>query len=478
MKKKARQAAHVDDGRPDMSDAPSRREAQRARGRTLRTDCPRSSHAKVVLGQTSRDPLGLLEQSNEGRVEHLLPVRYSRMLESPFAFFRGTAVLQAHDLKGTPSAGVIVQCCGDCHVMNFGGFASPERTLIFDINDFDESFPAPFEWDVKRLAVSFVLAARWLGFDDESAREAVESTVGGYRTFMRLLSDLKALEVWYMQITETDVEEYFADDPKVLRYLQQRVDKAERSTSEAVFHKITTVVNGRPRIVDQPPLLYHVDPSVLELQRDAVPFFDGYRKSLPAAHQHLLDRFELVDLAFKVVGVGSVGTHCFITLWMADEDDPLFLQVKEARPSVLEGLAGPSPWKSNGERVVTGQRLMQSASDIFLGWCKGKRGIDAYVRQLRDHKVAPDLAGMSPGLLASTGELCGRALARAHAKSGQAAAVDGYLGGSDNFDRAIGKYALAYADQVEEDYEGFRAAVKAGRFPVETLPSEMEAAIR
>src|SRR5262245_38290228 len=227
------------------AEAPSRREVLRAQGRTLRTACPRSSHAKIVLGQTQRDPLGLLEQSNAGRVEQLLPVRFSRMLESPFAFFRGTAVLQAYDLKGTPSAGVIVQCCGDCHVMNFGGFASPERTLVFDITDFDETFPAPYEWDVKRLAVSFVLAARWLGFDDESAREAVESMVLGYRTFTKILADLKALDVWYMQITESDVEKYFADDPKVLKYLYQRVQKAERSTSEAVFHKLTHVVNGR-----------------------------------------------------------------------------------------------------------------------------------------------------------------------------------------------------------------------------------------
>jgi uncharacterized protein (DUF2252 family) len=481
MKRKARPAEDGGDdwAAADLSnDAPSRREAQRAHGRSLRGDCPRSSHGKVVRGQSSRDPLGLLEQSNVGRVENLLPVRYSRMLESPFAFFRGTAIVQAYDLKGTPAAGVIVQCCGDCHVMNFGGFASPERSLIFDITDFDETFPAPFEWDVKRLAVSFVLAARWLGFDDEAAWEAVESVVGTYRTFMREFAEMKTLEVWYAQITEEDVVRHFADDPKALKYLWERVKKAEKSTSEAVFHKITRVVNGRPRIVDQPPLLYHVDPSVLDLERDAVPFFDDYRKSLPAAHQNLLGRFELVDIAFKVVGVGSVGTHCFITLWMADDDDPLFLQVKEARPSVLEGLAGPSPWKDNGERVVTGQRLMQSASDIFLGWSKGKHGHDAYVRQLRDHKVAQELAGMSRGLLASTGELCGRALARAHAKSGQAAAIDGYLGSSTNFDTAIAIYALAYADQMEKDYADFQDAVEAGRFPVESMPSGLEAAIR
>jgi uncharacterized protein (DUF2252 family) len=478
MNKKSNRPADDGDDRDEVSDAPSRRETLRARGRSLRGDCPRSSHGKVVLGQTSRDPLSLLEQSNAGRVEHLLPVRYSRMLESPFAFFRGTAVLQAYDLRGTPSAGVIVQCCGDCHVMNFGGFATPERSLTFDMTDFDETFPAPFEWDVKRLAVSFVLAARWLGFDDPSAWVIVERVVGAYRTYMREFAGMKALEVWYAQIDEEAVVRHFADNPKALKYLRQRVEKAEKSTSEAVFHKLTTVVNGRPRIVDQPPLLYHVDPSVIDLKGDAVPFFERYRESLAPAHRQLLERFELVDVAFKVVGVGSVGTYCFVTLWMADDDDPLFLQVKEARASVLEGFAGPSPWENNGERVVTGQRLMQSASDIFLGWAKGKRGHDAYVRQLRDHKVAQELAGMSRGLLASTGELCGRALARAHAKSGQAAAIDGYLGSGTKFDSAIAAYALAYSDQVEQDYAEFQDAVQAGRFPVESMPSGLEAAIR
>jgi uncharacterized protein (DUF2252 family) len=464
---------------PDLpADAPSRRSALRAKGRELRTACPRSTHAQVVLGQTKRDPLGLLEQSNEGRVGHLVPVRFSRMLESPFAFFRGTAALQAYDLKGTPSAGIVVQCCGDCHLMNFGGFASPERTMIFDINDLDETFPAPFEWDLKRLAASFVLAARWLNFDDPTARRIVEGVIAAYRTATAEFAQMKVLEVWYAQITETDVLKRFAGDRKALKSVEDRARKAARSTSEVVFHKLTRVVNGQARIVDQPPLLYHIDPSELNMERDAVPFFAEYRMSLAPAHRALLDQFHLVDAAFKVVGVGSVGTHCYISLWLADDDDPLFLQVKEARPSVLEGLAGPSPWKHNGERVVTGTRIMQSASDIFLGWAKGKHGRDAYVRQLRDHKVALELAGMSRSLLADTGELYGQALARAHAKSGQAAAVDGYLGASANFDKAIGAYALAYADQMEKDYGAFQSAVKAGRFPTESMPSGIEEAIR
>jgi uncharacterized protein (DUF2252 family) len=478
--KKLKHTDNVGDGRatPALSaDAPRRRDALRAQGRTMRAVCPRSSHATVVLGQPERDPLGILEQSNQGRVAHLVPVRFSRMLESPFAFFRGTAALQAHDLKRTPSAGIIVQCCGDCHVMNFGGFASPERTMIFDINDLDETFPAPFEWDLKRLAASLVLAARWLNFDDPTARRMAEGVVAAYRTATAEYAQMKALEVWYARITDADVLKRFAGDPKALKYLEGRARKAAKGTSEVVFHKLTRMANGRPRILDQPPLLYHVDPSELDLERDAVPFFEDYRRTLAPAHRALLDRFELVDAAFKVVGVGSVGTHCYISLWLADDDDPLFLQVKEARPSVLEGLAGPSPWKNNGERVVTGTRIMQSASDIFLGWSTGK-GRDAYVRQLRDHKVSPELAGMSGSMLAGTGDLCGQCLARAHAKSGQAAAVEGYLGASANFDKAIAAYALAYADQMEKDYAAFQSAVKAGRFPVESLPSGIEEAIR
>jgi uncharacterized protein (DUF2252 family) len=457
---------------------PNGRLKQLALGRSLRGQCPRSRHADVVLGQATRDPLTLIETSDEGRVARLLPVRFSRMMESPFAFFRGTAVVQAHDLKGTPSAGIVVQCCGDCHLMNFGAFASPERTLVFDINDFDETLPAPFEWDVKRLATSFVLAARWLGFDDATARQVAAGVVASYGIDMALYAEMKVLDVWYARITEDDLRRHFADDPKALKRLDAQTRQADKTTSEAVFHKITRVVDGRPRIVDQPPLLYHVDPSELDLERDIVPFFQAYRQTLVASQRALLDRFQLADGAFKVVGVGSVGTRCYITVWLADDDDPLFLQVKEARPSVLEGLAGPSPWPNNGERVATGQRLMQSASDIFLGWSKLPNGRDAYVRQLRDHKIAPDLTSMSRGILRRFGEVCGRTLARAHAKSGKAATIAGYIGTGDNFAEAIAKYSLAYADQVQKDFTTFQAAVKAGRFPVESLPSPIEEAIR
>jgi uncharacterized protein (DUF2252 family) len=456
---------------------PSQRESRRRQGKELRKACPRSSHAAVILGQTERNPLELIEQSNEGRVKKLLPIRFTRMAESAFAFFRGTAVLQAHDLQGTPSAGITVQCCGDCHLMNFGGFATPERALVFDINDFDETLAAPFEWDVKRLATSFVLAARWLGFDDGDAQKSLQALLAAYRTTQGEFAQMSVLDTWYAKIAYDDLLRIAADDAKLLKRLRSTIDKATQNTSEHVFHKITTIANGKPRIADEQPLLFHADPSEYDMERDVLQFLKSYRDSLPRERQILFDRFHLVDTAFKVVGVGSVGTRCHIALFAGSQDDHLFLQVKEARPSVLEGRAGPSPYSHNGERVVIGQRLMQSASDIFLGWSHGPHS-DAYVRQMRDMKVAPNLVSYTPRLLAGYGRLCGRTLARAHAKSGDAATVAGYLGKSTAFDEAVAEYAMAYADQVEKDYESFKAAIRTGRFPVETLPSELEQAIR
>jgi uncharacterized protein (DUF2252 family) len=432
----------------------------------------------VILGQSRRDPLALIEASNKDRVQNLLPIRFTRMAESSFAFFRGTAILQAYDLKGTPAAGLTVQCCGDCHLMNFGGFATPERALVFDINDFDETHPGPFEWDVKRLATSFVLAARWLGFRASDARRAVQAVTAAYRTALTRFAEMTVLETWYARITMDEVFEEYADDPDVLKRFKKRVEQAQQDTTEHVFHKITTVANGKPRIADQQPLLFHPDPSALDMERDVLPFFQNYRGTLSRERAALFGRFHLADVAFKVVGVGSVGTRCFIALFSGDQDDHLFLQVKEARSSVLEGLAGPSPFANNGERVVEGQRLMQSASDIFLGWSQGTRGGDYYVRQLRDMKIAPNLTGYTPRILAAYGHLCGRTLARAHAKAGDAAAIAGYLGTAGVFDEAIADYALAYADQVEKDYVTFRAATRAGRFPITTLPSGTEQAIR
>jgi uncharacterized protein (DUF2252 family) len=448
------------------------------RGKELRKNCPRSGHAEVGLPRSGRDPLALIEEANRGRVEKLLPIRFTRMAESAFAFFRGTAVLQAHDLKATPSAGVTVQCCGDCHLMNFGGFATPERALVFDINDFDETHPGPFEWDVKRLATSFVLAARWLGFDDRDARRAAESAVATYRAAVARFARMPVLETWYAKIMMDEVFAEYAADPKILKRVRKSVAEARENTIEHVFHKITAVADGKPRITDQTPLLFHPDPAELDMERDVRPFFAAYRETLSRDRQVLFDRFHVADVAYKVVGVGSVGTRCFIALFCGDQDDHLFLQVKEARPSVLEKLAGHSPFANNGERVVQGQRLMQSASDLFLGWARGMHGRDFYVRQLRDMKIAPNLTGYTPRVLAAYGHLCGRALARAHAKAGDAATIAGYLGSTPVFDGAVAEYALAYADQVGRDYEAFRVAIRAGRFPITTFSSGIEQAIR
>jgi uncharacterized protein (DUF2252 family) len=454
------------------------RSSRKLRGKTLRKGCPRSSHADVILGQPERDPLALIDQSNQGRVANLLPIRFTRMTESPLAFFRGTAILQAHDLQGTPAAGITVQCCGDCHLMNFGGFATPERDLVFDINDFDETHPGPFEWDVKRLAVSFVLAARWLGFHDDQARQALRALLAAYRITQAQFAEMSVLETWYAKITFDDLLDDNAIDPKLLKRLRKAVDKATENTSEHVFHKITTTLNGKPRIVDQPPLLFHGGLNDDDLTRELLPFLESYRSTLSGERQALFDRFQLVDSAYKVVGVGSVGTRCAIALFAGNQDDHLFLQIKEAGPSVLEGRAGPAKFPNNGERVVIGQRLMQSASDIFLGWSGDPAGRDAYVRQLRDMKLAPNLAGSTPAMLAAYAGLCGRTLARAHAKSGEAATIAGYLGSGTVFDEAVAHYALAYAGQVERDHAAFQAAIASGRFPVETLPSEIEQAIR
>jgi len=396
------------------------------------------------------------------------------MLESSFAFFRGTAIIQAHDLKDAPSAGIIVQSCGDCHLVNFGVFASPERTLIFDINDFDETLPAPFEWDVKRLATSFVLASRWRNFRKKEGHRTSRAVAQAYREQIAAFAGMLTLDRWYAHVTVGDLIERFRSDLELRKTLVQAVDAAHTHTSQIGLHRMARDVKGRPRIMDHPPLIYHLDPSKLNWKRDVLPFFEGYRATLSLDRQVLFDRFQLVDAAFKVVGVGSVGTQCFVTLWMADVDDPLFLQVKQALPSVLDGVAGSSPYQNNGERVVVGQRIMQSASDIFLGWARSEQGNDFYIRQLRDQKVSIDLATMSERVLLAYATLCGQTLARAHSKSGKASEISGYLGSRSNFDDAITDYALVYADRVANDYKAFQAAVRVGRFPTETSSSKIK----
>jgi uncharacterized protein (DUF2252 family) len=436
------------------------------------------SHSKVILGQgEKRDIVALIEESNKDRLENLISVRHGRMLQSAFAYFRGTAAIQAYDLAGTPASGIIVHACSDCHLVNFGGFATPERNLVFDINDFDETLPAPFEWDIKRLAASFVIAARWRGFRPDQAREMAVQAVSSYRESMRKRAGTGVLEAWYSRIALEDMRAAGGNDTEWLGRVKKVVGEAGKQTQEHVFNKLTTPSKGQPRIVNQPPLLYHVDKR--ELNEDMITaFFKRYRETLAEERRILFDRFKVVDVAIKVVGVGSVGTRCYVALLLAAPDDPLFLQVKEARPSVLERYTGHSRIAHNGQRVVVGQRLMQAASDIFLGWSRGPGGRDFYVRQLRDMKMSPDIEAQTPRVMRTYATVCGLALARAHDKAGHAAMIAGYLGGIDHFDEAIGDYAVAYADQVERDYATFVKAVRSGRLKSDVSPSPLETALR
>ncbi|MGO9604307.1 MAG: DUF2252 domain-containing protein [Candidatus Binataceae bacterium] len=447
-------------------------------GKSLRQKCPRLSHGKVVLGQgRKRDVVALIQASNQGRLENLIPIRHGRMLTSPFAYFRGTALVQAHDLAGTPTSGLNVHACGDCHLMNFGGFATPERNLVFDINDFDETLPAPFEWDIKRLAASFVLAARWRRFRADQARDMAVGVVVAYRESMRKRAGTGVLEGWYSRLTFDDLRKLAGDDADLIGRVRRKVAEARKQTHENVFNRLTAPRRGLPRIVNQPPLLFHVDKRELN-ERVIAPTLKRYRETLAEERRILFDRFKFVDIAIKVVGVGSVGTRCFVALFMAAPDDPLFLQIKEARRSVLESYTGHSRVAHNGQRVVIGQRLMQSASDIFLGWTRGPGGRDFYIRQLRDMKIAPDVDSQTPRAMRAYAMLCGLALARAHDKAGDAAMIAGYLGRVDHFDQAIGDYAVAYADQVERDYATFVKAVRDGRLKSDLSASQLAIALR
>jgi uncharacterized protein (DUF2252 family) len=449
-----------------------------AAGKALRQNCHRLSHGKVILGQGKRDIVSLIEASNKGRLEPLIPIRHGRMLQSAFAYFRGTALIQAHDLKGTPASGINVHACGDCHLMNFGGFATPERNLVFDINDFDETLPAPFEWDIKRLAASFVIAARWRGFHAGQAREIAVQAVSSYRESMRERAGVGVLEAWYSRIALDDLRKLAGSDPYVTGRIRKKIAEARKQTHEHVYHRITAPPKrGLPRIVDQTPLLYHVDKAVIN-ERVIEAFLKRYRETLAEERRMLLKRYKVIDVALKVVGVGSVGTRCFVALFLSAPDDPLFLQIKEARPSVLERYTGHKAVRHNGQRVVVGQRLMQAASDIFLGWSRGPRGRDFYVRQLRDMKIAPDVETQTPQVMGTYARFCGLALARAHGKAGDAAIISGYLGNTDHFDQAIGDYAVAYADQVERDYATFVKAVRSGRLKSDLSPSRLATALR
>jgi uncharacterized protein (DUF2252 family) len=439
-------------------------EQRMAAGKSLRERVPRKSHVAWKLPPNRPDPIELLKNADRGKLQDLLAIRYGRMRQSPFAFFRGSAALMASDLATTPATGLRVQACGDCHVGNFGGFGSPERRLVFDINDFDETLPAPWEWDVKRLATSIVLASREMGIGGRHCASAARATVESYRKHTREYARMRALDVWYSHLdAEILVEEAKANADK--RHWKQIEVSAKQQTADHLFPKITEVKNGRRRIIDQPPLVYHPR-EMASIGKHVRDMFERYRRTLPEERRVILNRYRIVDIARKVVGVGSVGTRCAVALLMAGAQDPLFLQFKEARLSVLAPYAGKSRYENQGERVVTGQRMLQSASDVFLGWARDDEGRDYYFRQLRDMRMKIDVSAMSREDWFEYVELCGWALARAHARTGDPARIAGYLGKNDAFDEAIEKFAIAYADQTEQDYAALVKAIRAKRLPV------------
>ncbi len=382
------------------------------------------------------------------------------MLRSPFTFLRGSAALMAADLAQLPTTGVQLQACGDCHLLNFGLFATPERNLVFDINDFDETLPACWEWDLKRLVVSFVVAARDQGLSDDDGQAAAIRCCRAYRERLREYSRMSPLEVWYARLDANAIVE-MSPDKATRQRREDLVERARERVVEQAFPRLVSQVGGRYRFVDQPPVLYH--PADQDMEERAREGLEEYRLSLSDERRVLLDRYRLEDQAVKAVGIGSVGTRCFVLLLFSEENHPLILQVKEARASVLEPYASPSLYENQGQRVVAGQRLMQSSSDIFLGWVRSRLGFDFYVRQLRDMKMAPPIEGVTATLISLYAELCGWALARAHAKSGDAATISGYLGKGEHFDNALGQFALAYADQNEQDYQALVAAQRLGR---------------
>ena len=465
-----------------------------AKGREAAQLTPPSIHSGWKPAEDRPDPVALLEAQNLTREQDLVPVRHGRMLVSPFTFYRGGARIMAADLADTPVAGFHAQLCGDGHLSNFGVFASPERRLLFDLNDFDETLPGPFEYDVKRMAASFTIAARNNGFSKADTRAATMASVTAYREAMAEFAQMRTMDLWYASLDEDAVmrtvrgaaaaaagtKDKKGKKEKTDRKLAERAAKTAEKTREKAhtrdsmqaLSKLAEVVNGKYRIVSQPPVIvperdlaatYGL--SAAEAEHAIIEQFRAYRATLQDDRRHLLERFEVVDMARKVVGVGSVGTRAFIVLLQGrDATDPLFLQIKEATASVLEDHLGKSKYRQHGERVVHGQRMMQAASDIYLGWTKGldvKRHF--YWRQLRDMKGSALVESMTPVGLSLYGRICGWTLARAHARSGDAVAIAEYLGETDAFDNAITDFSRAYADQNEEDYEAFAAAVRSGR---------------
>jgi uncharacterized protein (DUF2252 family) len=442
---------------------------------------PRDKHAEFDPPADRPDPLALLEEQARTRVPELVPIRWGRMMASPFAFYRGAALPMASDLAGTPASGLAVQACGDAHLSNFGLFGSAERRLMFDVNDFDETLPGPWEWDVKRLAASLEVAARENQLSPKQRRATVAAAVARYRQAMREFAAMTNLDVWYSHADMTEVRAQFDTQLRARqrKVLDEGLAKARTRDSMQQLPKLTRIVDGRPRIISDAPLLVPIDELTAtettraDITAEIIGLIAKYQRTLETDRRYLLEQYDYCDMARKVVGVGSVGTRCWIVLMLGrDDSDPLFLQVKEAEASVLSRFVGASKYANQGQRVVAGQRLMQASSDIFLGWQRNEKGLDGkrrdfYVRQLRDWKFSIEIGTLRPEGLQLYGELCGWTLARAHARSGDRIAIAAYLGGSDVFDKAIVKFAEAYADQNERDYEALVDAVKSGRITAE-----------
>jgi uncharacterized protein (DUF2252 family) len=452
-------------------DGTASRIERRKQGKALREKCPRTSQGEWKPRSKSQDIIRLLEESDADRIAGLLPLKYQRMSVSPFTFFRGSAIIQARDLAPANVSGIIVQACGDCHLANFGCYASPERKLLFDINDFDETYPGPWEWDIKRLGASLVLASRDCGFSATNADEAVHAAANAYRTRMAKGAEMDALDRWYAQLNFEDIQAYFRNDPDMSARISTKGKQARSETSEATVLKLTTDEGGLPKIKDHPPTIYHLQSFTRDFEKQREAFVARYKQTLSADHRFLYEKYRHQDSVVKVVGVGSVGTRCFMALLLFDNEDPLFLQFKEARKSVLEPPRSKRRYENQARRVVEGQRLMQAASDIFLGW-SSTRHHDYYVRQFRDMKVTAEIDSFKARTLVGYATMCGWTLARAHAKTGDATRIAGYLGSTEQFDDALALYSKAYADQAERDFKTFKAAIRSGRLSVKPAKNE------